>query len=196
MLIMKLLKRDTDSLVLEMQCLLNNKIRPNWGPWNEKKYKTNFYKNSAFMWNFIINRYTFGNTFGYIRYFKRSLWAYIIDFANPVNYEQLNNFLAQILLLVIAVELVIMLCLHRPETLLEVLLYAIARKLLLIPKSSSAGELLLGVLAIAAIFFIKKYLIPTNNKNNDNNDNNEQKNSIKSIIASYLKDDDDNVSMF
>lgn len=28
--------------------------------------------------------------------------AYIIDFANPVNYEQLNNFLAQILLLVIA----------------------------------------------------------------------------------------------
>ena len=95
--------------------------------------------------------------------------AYIIDFANPVNYEQLNNFLAQILLLVIAVELVIMLCLHRPETLLEVLLYAIARKLL---------------------------LIPTNNKNNDNNDNNEQKNSIKSIIASYLKDDDDNVSMF
>ena len=92
--------------------------------------------------------------------------AYIIDFANPVNYEQLNNFLAQILLLVIAVELVIMLCLHRPETLLEVLLYAIARKLL---------------------------LIPTNNKNNDNN---EQKNSIKSIIASYLKDDDDNVSMF
>ena len=97
--------------------------------------------------------------------------AYIIDFANPVNYEQLNNFLAQILLLVIAVELVIMLCLHRPETLLE-------------------------VLAIAAIFFIKKYLIPTNNKNNDNNDNNEQKNSIKSIIASYLKDDDDNVSMF
>ena len=119
--------------------------------------------------------------------------AYIIDFENPVNYEQLNNFLAQILLLVIAVELVIMLCLHRPETLLEVLLYAIARKLLLIPKSSSAGELLLGVLAIAAIFFIKKYLIPTNNKNNDNN---EQKNSIKSIIASYIKDDDDNVSMF
>ena len=32
--------------------------------------------------------------------------------------------------------------------------------------------------------------------NNKNNDNNEQKNSIKSIIASYLKDDDDNVSMF
>ena len=119
--------------------------------------------------------------------------AYIIDFANPVNYEQLNNFLAQILLLVIAVELVIMLCLHRPETLLEVLLYAIARKLLLIPKSSSAGELLLGVLAIAAIFFIKKYLMPEKDKEGTEK---ESKSTIKSIISSYLKDDDENVSMF
>lgn len=119
--------------------------------------------------------------------------AYIIDFANPVNYEQLNNFLAQILLLVIAVELVIMLCLHRPETLLEVLLYAIARKLLLIPKSSSAGELLLGVLAIAAIFFIKKYLMPEKDKEGIEK---ESKSTIKSIISSYLKDDDENVSMF
>ena len=113
--------------------------------------------------------------------------AYIIDFANPVNYEQLNNFLAQILLLVIV------LCLHRPETLLEVLLYAIARKLLLIPKSSSAGELLLGVLAIAAIFFIKKYLMPEKDKEGIEK---ESKSTIKSIIASYLKDDDENVSMF
>lgn len=119
--------------------------------------------------------------------------AYIVDFANPVNYEQLNDFSAQILLLVIAVELVIMLCLHRPETLLEVLLYAIARKLLLIPKSSSAGELLLGVLAIAAIFFIKKYLMPYKDKDGAEN---QQRSTIKSIIASYLKDNDENVSMF
>ncbi|WP_455542021.1 phosphate-starvation-inducible PsiE family protein [Intestinibacter sp.] len=86
--------------------------------------------------------------------------AYVVDFKHPVDYDKLNYFLAQILLLVIAVELVIMLCLHKAETLLEVLLYAIARKLLLIPKSSGVGELFLGVLAIAAIFFIKKYLAP------------------------------------
>ena len=86
--------------------------------------------------------------------------AYIIDFAHPVNYDQLNDFLAQILLLVIGVELVIMLCLHLPETLLEVLLYAIARKLLLVPKTAGVADLLLGVLAIAGIFFIKKYLMP------------------------------------
>lgn len=113
--------------------------------------------------------------------------AYIIDFAHPVNYDQLNDFLGQILLLVIAVELVIMLCLHRPETLLEVLLYAIARKLLLIPKSSGAEELLIGVLAIGAIFFIKKYLIP--NRNGEKIENDKIKSAIKNKISVCVKDD-------
>lgn len=117
--------------------------------------------------------------------------AYIVDFAHPVNYDQLNDFLGQILLLVIAVELVIMLCLHRPETLLEVLLYAIARKLLLIPKSSGAGELLVGVLAIGAIFFIKKYLMP---KSTEKIEIEKPQKIIRNKIDSYIKDDD-NASM-
>ena len=57
----------------------------------------------------------------------------------------------------------------------------------------SAGELLLGVLAIAAIFFIKKYLMPYKDKDGAEN---QQRSTIKSIIASYLKDNDENVSMF
>ena len=61
--------------------------------------------------------------------------AYIVDFANPVEYSQLNAFLAEALLLVIGVELVVMLSLHIPGALLEVLLYAIARKLILLPKT-------------------------------------------------------------
>lgn len=85
--------------------------------------------------------------------------AYILDFSHPVNYNQLNDFLAQILLLVIGVELVVMLCMHLPNTLLDVLLYAIARKLILIPKSKGTIELLLGIVAIGLIFAIKKYYI-------------------------------------
>ena len=55
--------------------------------------------------------------------------------------------LGQILLLVIGVELVVMLSLHIPGALLEVLLYAIARKMLLLPKSGRGmGEVLIGVL--------------------------------------------------
>ena len=85
--------------------------------------------------------------------------AYIVDFANPVEYTQLNGFLAEALLLVIGVELVVMLSLHIPGVLLEVLLYAIARKLILLPKSSGMGDLLLGRLAIGVIFTIRKYLM-------------------------------------
>lgn len=85
--------------------------------------------------------------------------AYIVDFSNPVQYTQLNSFLAEALLLVIGVELVVMLSLHTPGVLLEVLLYAIARKLILLPKSSGMGDLLLGILSIGAIFAIRKYLM-------------------------------------
>ena len=90
----------------------------------------------------------------------RIIWnAYIVDFSHPVEYVQLNDILGQILMLVIGVELVAMLSLHKPAAVIEVLLYAIARKLLLIPKTSSMLDLVLGVVAIAGIFTIKKYLI-------------------------------------
>lgn len=112
--------------------------------------------------------------------------AYIIDFAHPVNYDQLNDFLAQILLLVIGVELVIMLCLHLPETLLEVLLYAIARKLLLVPKTAGVADLLLGVLAIAGIFFIKKYLMPKKGETL----NKEEERAIRDYLRRRIKDYD------
>lgn len=94
----------------------------------------------------------------------RMIWnAYIVDFQNPVEYSQLNGLLGQILLLVIGVELVVMLSLHLPGALLEVLLYAIARKLLLLPKSSGMGDLLLGIISIAGLFAIRKYLLTDDN---------------------------------
>ena len=92
--------------------------------------------------------------------------AYIVDFANPVEYSQLNWFLAETLLLVIGVELVVMLSLHVPGALLEVLLFAIARKLLLLPKTSGMLDLLLGIIAIAFIFVIRKYLMTENERKN------------------------------
>lgn len=105
--------------------------------------------------------------------------AYIVDFANPVNYTQLNSFLAEALLLVIGVELVVMLSLHIPGVLLEVLLYAIARKLILLPKNSGMMDLLLGIFAIGLIFAIRKYLM------------NEQERKITlSRLYNYKKEDE------
>ena len=91
---------------------------------------------------------------------SRSVYqSYIVEFATPVEYSELNSFLAEGLLLVIGVELVVMLCLHVPGTLIEVLLFAIARKLILLPKTSGMIDLFLGILAIGIIFAIRKYLL-------------------------------------
>lgn len=97
---------------------------------------------------------------------SRSVYqSYIVEFATPVEYSELNSFLAEGLLLVIGVELVVMLCLHVPGTLIEVLLFTIARKLILLPKTSGMIDLFLGILAIGIIFGIRKYLLNQEEKN-------------------------------
>lgn len=84
---------------------------------------------------------------------------YIENFNQPVNYDLLKSMFAQILLLVIGLEIAIMLAMHLQSALIEVLLYGIARKMLLIPENNGMSEILLGVIAIGGLFLIKKYLI-------------------------------------
>lgn len=85
--------------------------------------------------------------------------SFIINFNKPIDYGQLNAIFAQILLLVIGIELAVMLTLHMQSALIEVLLFGIARKMLLLPKSNGMVEILLGVVAIGGLFLIRKYLI-------------------------------------
>lgn len=85
--------------------------------------------------------------------------SFIINFNRPIDYGQLNAIFAQILLLVIGIELAVMLTLHMQSALIEVLLFGIARKMLLLPKSNGMVEILLGVVAIGGLFLIRKYLI-------------------------------------
>lgn len=90
---------------------------------------------------------------------SRVIWvSYISDIANPVEYYEVEALLGHALLLVIGVELVIMLIVHTPESVVDVLLYAIARKLLLVPKDKGMIEVLMGIVCIAGLFAIKKYL--------------------------------------
>ncbi|MDY4560680.1 hypothetical protein [Peptostreptococcus porci] len=85
--------------------------------------------------------------------------TYIVNFNQPIDYEQINGIFAQILLLVIGVEIAVMLTLRKQTALLEVLLYGIARKMLLVPKGSGISEVFIGVIAIAGLFVIRKYLL-------------------------------------
>lgn len=70
---------------------------------------------------------------------------------------QLDIILEKALTLVVGVEFVKMLILHTPESVIEVLLYAVARQIII--SHDNAMENLIGVSAIAVIFVVKKYLL-------------------------------------
>jgi len=72
------------------------------------------------------------------------------------SYEILQGLLTHILLLVVGLELALMLITHSAGNVLEVILYAIARKMLI--SSSNTMDILLGVISLAIIFAVDKYL--------------------------------------
>lgn len=72
------------------------------------------------------------------------------------SYDVLQGLLSHILLLAVGLELAIMLITHSPSSVLEVILYAIARKLIL--NSGDSIAMLLGVISIAIVFGVDKYL--------------------------------------
>lgn len=81
----------------------------------------------------------------------------LIFSTNPIDtYDLFQKFLGHVLLMVVGVELVVMLVYHSPSSVIEVLLYAVARKLLI--GNEGMLDFILGIFAIAAIFAIRKFL--------------------------------------
>ncbi len=91
-----------------------------------------------------------------LRYFK------IIYTTPPMeSFPVMQTFLGHILTLVIGLELVVMLVRHTPSSVIEVLLYAIARKMIV--ESKSMFDILLGIIAIGGLFLINKIFDPARN---------------------------------
>ncbi|WP_195999505.1 hypothetical protein [Clostridium sp. 1001271B_151109_B4] len=78
----------------------------------------------------------------------------VFSFRN--NLEAFNDYLSIAFNFVIGIEFIKMLCKHTPETVIEVLLFAIARQLIV--EHMTIFQNLIGVLAIAALFATRKYL--------------------------------------
>ena len=78
--------------------------------------------------------------------------------------EFFTRFLSQALSLVVGVEFVKMLCQHSAQTVVEVLMFATARQMVVEHLGSS--ETLLGVISIAVLFAIRKYLMTDNDDMN------------------------------
>ena len=68
-----------------------------------------------------------------------------------------EDVLSDILLLVVGIELAIMLVKRNPTSLVEVMFFVIARKMLI--KTETFIDLLIGVTALAGMFAIRKFLI-------------------------------------
>lgn len=75
---------------------------------------------------------------------------------DPFNYENFSEFLANAFSLVIGIEFIKMLVKHTPGSVVEVLLFAIARGLIV--EHAETWETLIGIVAIALVFAIRKYL--------------------------------------
>ena len=104
------------------------------------------------------------------------LWKYIVLIfeTNPIDtYDVLQKFLGHVLLLVVGVELVAMLIMHTPGSVIEVLLYAVARNMLIGNKGTF--DFILGIASIAGIFAIKKFLFVNNISENEAIDDNSDK---------------------
>ena len=82
----------------------------------------------------------------------------IIELSPQEAYNYFQDFLSHLLLLVIGLEMIIMLVRHTPNSVLEVLIFAIARKMLI--ASDHMYDLTLGIIALAGVFAIKRYLCP------------------------------------
>ncbi len=74
------------------------------------------------------------------------------------SYDVFKHFLAHTLILVVGIELILMLVSHSTNAILELVLFVIARKMLIYAETMM--DLVLGTIAIAIIFAIIRYLAP------------------------------------
>lgn len=85
----------------------------------------------------------------------------VVEMTKPefygVGIESLVTIYDKAIALAIGAELIKMLCKHTPETIIEVLAFALARHLIIGP--FSAWENLVTIVAIAVLFAIRKFLL-------------------------------------
>lgn len=75
---------------------------------------------------------------------------------------QMDQFFSSVMTIVVGIEFIKMLLLHTPEAVTDVLLFAIARQLVV--SHSSPVDTLLGVAAVALIFVVKRFLLTRETK--------------------------------
>jgi hypothetical protein len=92
-----------------------------------------------------------------VSFFALSKYLVILLKADPLDvYITIKKFLAIALLLTISIELVLMILSHSTYNVLELVMFAVARKMLVY--SDTMMDILIGTIAIGIVFAVKKYL--------------------------------------
>ena len=95
-----------------------------------------------------------------------------------------TSFLSQALSLVVGVEFVKMLCRHSAQTVVEVLLFATARQMVV--EHLDPVQTLIGIIGIAILFAVRKYLM-TDSDDMTPHQNNASEESSKKAFSSECK---------
>lgn len=94
----------------------------------------------------------------------KDIFSYLLDIYRTSaveTYEIFRQFLAHVLLLVVGIELILMLVSHSVDSIIEFILFVIARKMLI--HADTMLDLLLGTVSIAILFLTIKFFAPENN---------------------------------
>lgn len=88
-----------------------------------------------------------------------TLKEYLAGNVSLYDEEALNIFLQQMLSFAVAVEFVKMLIYHNPERVIDVLIFATSRQLIV--EHTNGAESLIRIIAIGMLFAIQKFLLPS-----------------------------------
>lgn len=79
----------------------------------------------------------------------------IVTSTKEISYEAFSEFLKHVLMLVVGIEMMLMIITHSHESILTLVLFVIARKMLVY--ADSMLDLFIGTIAIAVIFFVLRF---------------------------------------
>ena len=92
-----------------------------------------------------------------------------------------TSFLSQALSLVVGVEFVKMLCRHSAQTVVEVLLFATARQMVV--EHLDPVQTLIGIIGIAILFAVRKYLMTDSDDMTPHQKNTSEESSKKAFSS-------------
>ncbi|MFC1600084.1 hypothetical protein ACFL3T_03595 [Patescibacteria group bacterium] len=99
---------------------------------------------------------------GFVEILKMTPFMEFFQGAIPDFQITFQHQLSNVLLLIVGIELALLLIKRNPDYIIDIMLFVIARKLLI--NTDEIWELAIGILALAAIFAVRKFLICKTNQ--------------------------------